>query len=390
MTPHREHDLVLFGATGFTGALTAEYLARHAPSDFRWALAGRNGAKLRALRTRLAELNPACAELPLLHGDVSDPGSLHQVAASTRVVITTVGPYIHYGEPLVAACASTGTDYVDLTGEPEFVDLMYLRHHERAVRSGARIVHACGFDSIPYDLGVHFTVSKLPQDVPVHVDGYVRAGATVSGGTLQSAVTAFSRPRNMRATAKQRRDTDPRPRDRSVRTPPGVPHRAGGKWALPMPSLDPQVVGRSAAALDSYGPEFSYRQYAAINRLPVAVGSTVGLGALLALAQVPPARRWLLDRRKSGDGPTPEQRARAWFQVRFLAEGGGRRVITEVSGGDPGYTETAKMLSESALCLALDRPAGPGGQLTTATVMGSALTDRLVAAGLKFRLISSS
>src|SRR3954453_16702240 len=141
-----EHDVVVFGATGYTGALTAEYLAANAPDGTRWALAGRNQGKLEALRERLG------VDVPLLHADVTDPGSVRAVADATKVVITTVGPYINYGEPLVAACAEAGTAYVDLTGEPEFVDRMYLRHHEQAAQTGARIVHACGFDSIPADL----------------------------------------------------------------------------------------------------------------------------------------------------------------------------------------------------------------------------------------------
>src|SRR6478735_10637135 len=167
--PERDHDIVLFGATGFTGALTAEYLAQHAPDGLRWALAGRNRAKLDALSERLG------IDVPLLHADVGDEASLRTIAEAARVVITTVGPYVAYGEPLVAACAAAGTDYVDLTGEPEFVDRMYVRHHATAVASGARIVHACGFDSIPHDLGVYFTVQQLPTAGPVTVRGVVRS-----------------------------------------------------------------------------------------------------------------------------------------------------------------------------------------------------------------------
>src|SRR5947208_7736574 len=141
----REHDVVLFGATGFTGALTAEYLAAHAPADCRWALAGRNRAKLEELRRKLSKVDAKLIDLPLLHADVTDAGSLRAVAESTRVLITTVGPYVEYGEPLVAACAESGTDYVDLTGEPEFVDRCYTRYHARAVETGARLVHSCGF-----------------------------------------------------------------------------------------------------------------------------------------------------------------------------------------------------------------------------------------------------
>src|SRR5262249_47668109 len=148
----RPLDVVVLGATGFTGGLTADYLARHAPSGLRWALAGRNQGKLEEVRGRLATVDPALADLELAKVDSADPASLAELARRTRVVTRTVGPYLQHGEPLVAACAEAGTDYVDLTGEPEFVDRMYLAHHATAERSGARIVHACGFDSIPHDL----------------------------------------------------------------------------------------------------------------------------------------------------------------------------------------------------------------------------------------------
>lgn len=392
MTADRDHHLVLFGATGFTGALTAEYLARNAPPECRWALAGRSPSKLTALRDRLAEINPACAELPLLHADSTDEQSLHEIASSTSVVITTVGPYINYGEPLVKACADAGTDYVDLCGEPEFADLMYVRHHRRAAETGARLIHACGFDSIPYDLGVHFTVAALPEKVPLTVDGIIRTGASFSGGTYHSAITAFSRARSMLEVAKQRRKNEPRPKDRQVHLPMGSIRRdrETGRWLVPMPTIDPQIVGRSAAALSRYGPHFTYRHQVAIKRLPLAVGGVAGAGLLFAMAQIPPARRWLLDRKKPGEGPSAEQRAKAWFKVTFRGEGGGRKVVTEVSGGDPGYDETAKMLSESALCLAFDNLPAPGGQSTTAAVMGEPLTKRLINAGLKFEVVSQS
>src|SRR5215210_6849647 len=188
MSDQRPLDIVLFGATGFTGGLTAEYLARNAPEGTRWALAGRNPDKLAGVRERLAAIDPACAELELLEADSGDADSLRAVAESTHVVATTVGPYVELGEPLVAACAQAGTDYADITGEPEFVDRMYVRHHATAVATGARLVHACGFDSIPHDLGVLFTVELLPEGVPLTVRGFVSAGGRPSAGTFHSAV----------------------------------------------------------------------------------------------------------------------------------------------------------------------------------------------------------
>jgi short subunit dehydrogenase-like uncharacterized protein len=383
---NRPYDLVLFGATGFTGALTAEYLAAHAPADCRWALAGRNPAKLEAVRARLGAGH---ADLPLLHADVTDPASIREVAAATRVVITTVGPYVTYGEPLVAACAEAGTDYVDLTGEPEFVDLMYLRHHRTAVETGARIVHSCGFDSIPHDLGAYFTLHHLPKDVPVKIQGFLQFKATFSGGTMHSAVTAFSRGRQTLTAHRDRRRAEPPLEGRRCRAVAGKPHRVRGlgAWALPLPTIDPEVVRRSAVALDRYGPDFTYSHYVALDHLPKALGLVAGAGTVMTLAQIPPARNWLLDRKKPGDGPSAERRAKSWFTVHFVGEGGGARVITKVSGGDPGYSETAKMLAESALSLAFDDLPPSAGQLTTVAAMGDALLNRLQEAGIRFTVL---
>ncbi|MEW2473613.1 saccharopine dehydrogenase NADP-binding domain-containing protein [Micromonospora gifhornensis] len=389
MTAERAYDIVLFGATGFTGGLTADYLARHAPPGLRWAIAGRNPDKLATVRDRLAAVDPALAELPLLTADVTDPDSLRAVAAATRVVASTVGPYIRHGEPLVAACAAAGTDYLDITGEPEFVDLMYVRHHAEAVRTGARLVHACGFDSIPHDLGVWFTIKHLPADVPITVDGYVRAGGRFSAGTYHSALTAFSRTAETARAARERRAVEPRPTGRQVRAVPGKVARSRDLpvWAVPLPTIDPQVVRRSAAARPEYGPDFRYRHFAAVRRLPTVLVAGAGLGALTALVKLPPTRRWLLGRLASGQGPSPEQRARSWFRVRFVGRGGDRRVVTEVAGGDPGYDETAKMLAESALCLALDDLPSTAGQVTPVTAMGDALLHRLTTAGLTFGVL---
>ena len=345
--------------------------------------------KLEQIRRRLTEVEPACAELPLLHADVTDADSLRSVAEATRVAITTVGPYIRYGEPLVAACATAGTDYVDLTGEPEFVDRMWLGYHARAAQSGARLVHSCGFDSIPYDLGALFTVQQLPEAVPISLEGFVRVGGSFSGGTYQSTIEIVSRLRQGMAVARERRSREARPSDRRVRGVSGLPHHdefAGG-WVIPFPTIDPQTVLRSARALARYGPDFTYSHYLVAKRLPVAVGLAGGAAGLVALAQIPPARRMLLKLKSSGEGPSAEQRARSWFRVRFVARAGDRVVRTEVSGGDPGYGETSKMLAESALCLAFDELPQRAGQLTPAVAMGDALRRRLEAAGIEFEVL---
>ncbi|MCW2794333.1 MAG: Saccharopine dehydrogenase [Nocardioides sp.] len=387
MADSRDLDIVLFGATGFTGGLTAEYLAEHAPAGLRWALAGRNPEKLERVRDRLVRIDPALADVELLHADVADPASLAAVAARAKVVITTVGPYLTFGEPLVAACAEAGTDYVDLTGEPEFVDRMYVAHHATAERTGARIVHACGFDSIPHDLGAMFTVQQLGAQGPVTVRGVVRASGMFSGGTFHSAMTAMSRARQMKQASAERRRAEPRAgRSKAVA---GRPHRdsALGLWLLPMPTIDPLVVARSGAAIASYGPDFRYSHYAGTKTLRYAAGGAAGVASIALAAQVKPLRNLLLGRIKQGDGPDASRREKSWFTVDFVGEGDGRTIHTRVSGGDPGYGETSKMLAESALSLAFDDNPRTAGQVTTAQAMGDNLLARLQAAGITFQVV---
>ncbi|MHA6804709.1 saccharopine dehydrogenase family protein [Salinifilum ghardaiensis] len=388
-TADRSFDLVLFGATGFAGGLTVDYLARHLPPGARWALAGRNAAKLRAARDRLAEAHPAGAHAEILVADATDGDTLREVAASTRVVVTTVGPYLEHGESLVAACAAAGTDYLDLTGEPEFVDRMYLAHHPTAARTGARIVHACGFDSVPHDLGALFTRKQLPDDVPVTIRGVVRSNAMISGGTFHSALEQFARARQMRQAMKQRNNIEPRPEGRRARAKSGKPHRDRnlGLWLLPLPTIDPFIVQRSAAARADYGPDFTYTHYAGVKNPATIIGALVGATVLIAAAQVAPLRRLIASRLPRGEGPSQQRRARSWFTVDFIGEVGGRTVRTQVRGGDPGYTETAKMLAEAAMSLAYDTNPRTAGQVTTATAMGENLTQRLINAGISFAVL---
>ncbi|MEX0428054.1 trans-acting enoyl reductase family protein [Nocardioides sp. DS6] len=398
----RDLDLVLLGATGFTGGLTADYLARHAPDGLRWGIAGRDPEKLAAVRDRLVAAvpdRPGLADLALVTADVTDAdrsGSLAALAGRTRVLVSTVGPYLTHGEPVVAACAEAGTDYVDLTGEPEFVDTMYVRYDAVARATGARIVHACGFDSVPHDLGAFYTVHQLAAVGPVTLRGVVRAKAGLSGGTFHSALGQLSRPRQLRAAAAARRRIErERPagvpgEPRSSRAVAGRPHRDPelGYWLVPLPTIDPQIVARSGAALAAYGPEFRYSHYAGTRTLRYAAGGIAGVGALALGAQVGPVREWLGRRLPQGAGPGAGRRDGSWFTVDFVGEGDGRTIHTRVSGGDPGYTETSRMLAESALCLALDDNPPTAGSVTTAQAMGENLLRRLVAAGIRFEVVS--
>ena len=379
----RDHDIVLFGATGFTGRLIAEYLAGVAPEAARIAVAGRDKVKLEELAGGLGR------EVAVVEADVTDLASMRAMAESTRVLITTVGPYTLHGEPAVAACAAAGTDYLDLCGEPEFFDRTWLEHHATAEESGARLIHACGFDSIPHDLGAQFTVEQLPSGLPMTIRGYARMNGTFSGGTAASALQAMSRSSQTRAARSARLAAEVRPQGRKARVGSARPGKSSdtGRWALPMPTIDPKIVVASALSLEAYGPDFSYSHLLDCEGPLAAAGTTAGIAAIAGLSKIPAARRALSARVPQGTGPSEEKRAASWFKVRFFGESGGERAVTEVAGGDPGYTETAKMISEAALCLAFDSLPQTSGQVTTAAAMGSTLRNRLDAAGITFRVL---
>jgi short subunit dehydrogenase-like uncharacterized protein len=383
----RDFDVVVYGATGFTGALTAEYLAKNAPRDLKWAIGGRSQRKLDEVRKKL-EREP-CPPSGVIIADVADDASMRAMTGKTRVLVTTVGPFDEHGEPVVRACVEEGTDYLDITGEPHFVDGTIERYHERAKERGIKVVSCCGFDSIPHDLGVLYTLDVLgAKDEPITIEGFVSSKGTFSGGTWHSAIRAMSKFGEHRRERKNAR----RPPSNGARKVRGVKPRVRYEkeirgWACPLPTIDPQIVLRSARMMDEYGPDFRYGHYARVKRLPTLVAGAAAIGSVFALAQLPPTRELLLKVRDPGQGPSEEARAKAWFRVTFVAKAAGRTVVTEVAGGDPGYGETSKMLAESALTLALDRDktSAHAGVITPAAAMGRPLLDRLVRAGITFR-----
>ncbi|WP_437942175.1 saccharopine dehydrogenase family protein [Sorangium sp. So ce341] len=397
MTLDRTYDVIVYGATGFTGRLVAEYLATRGKEasarddaserPARFAIAGRNAGRLAEVKAALEAIDPACAAVGVIEATSEDAASLERMASQARVVITTVGPYSSRGEPLVEACIRAGTDYADLTGEPEFVDRLLERHHEAARAAGVKIVNCCGFDSIPHDLGALFTVTKLPAGEPIAVEGVVRAHGSFSGGTWQSVLEVMARGGRRRREA---RSEEARGGRRAQGLKARIRYEKGLRaWVCPMPSIDPDVVLRSARELDVYGPDFQYGHYVQVKSGLQLVIGIAGFGAVAALAKVGPTRELLRKVRSPGEGPSAEERARSWFQVTFHGKSASRKVVTRVSGGDPGYSETAKMVAEAALCMAFDRARLPAraGVLTPAVAMGERLIERLQAAGIRFELL---
>ena len=403
----RKFDVVVFGATGFTGRLVAEYLAKAAPT-LRWALAGRSRGKLEEVRRTLAAIDGRLAELELLLADAADPVALAAVAKEARVVCTTVGPYLKYGRALAAACAAAGTDYCDLTGETPFVRASIDENHARAQSTGARIVHCCGFDSIPSDLGTLMLAGAYRARARQIASADLFVGpmrGAASGGTIASVLTMFEQAAADPSIRRLAGDPYALLPDREQDRGPDGGDQLGvrfderlGEWTGPfvMAAINTRVVRRSNALLGFlYGRGFRYSEAMSLGRgargLLRAGTLTAGLGGFLAAAVTGPGRG-LLGRLlpAPGEGPDKEARDRGYFRIRILGEAEGApalRLVAKVEGkSDPGYGETAKMLGESALCLALDRERLPSqtGVLTPASAMGEPLLERLRAAGMVF------
>lgn len=400
----REHDIVLFGATGFVGALTAQHLATHAPTDTRIALAGRNLTKLETAR---AELPATAHDWPLITADATDPDALREMAQSSSAVITTVGPYAQHGLPLVAACAEAGTDYLDLTGEVLFHREVLERFDRRAEETGARIVPSCGYDSVPSDLGV----AVLAEAVARAGDGELGETATyatlrggLSGGTIASMMgqaEAMRGSKDLRRTVLDPHALSP---DRSAE--PDGEHRDFGSvtfaddidaWTGPflMAPYNTRIVRRSNALSGfRYGRSFRYREVMRTGRgwRGRATGYAVvaALGGALAAMSVGPLRP--LVRRvvpSPGQGPSERRRAAGFFRmdVCTTTSTGARWRGVVAADGDPGYAATSVMLGEAGLALALQRGECPvpqgraGGVFTPATALGQPYADRLAAQG---------
>ncbi len=400
MSGAREHDLVLFGVTGFVGRLTAAYVAEHAPPGLRVALAGRTPGKVEDVR---AELPPAARDWPVLVADTSDPASLAAMAASARVVVSTVGPYLRHGLPVVGACARNGTHYADLTGEVPFVRRAIDRYDHVARASGARIVHACGYDAVPSDLAVlalHRRVTADRAGALRDVRTVATARGGVSGGTVASmrgiAEQAARDARVRRLLGDPFALSPDREAEPDVPQPPDAPvpgRTVDGGWvaASPMASFNTRVVRRSNALTGwAYGRSLRYGEVAGTGH-----GARGAVAALAVSAAVPtfagavafPPTRALLDRvlPAPGEGPSEETRAGGRFRMDVHAvTTTGRHYRALAQGqGDPGYAATSVMLGETALALALDGDRLPdrAGSLTPATGIGDVLVERLRAAG---------
>ena len=405
----REFDIVLYGATGFVGKLTAQYLAR-AGGSARIALAGRSTDRLVAVRDTLGE---AAQAWPLIAADAAQPSTLNAMAAQAQVVVTTVGPYARYGMPLVAACAAAGTDYADLTGETIFVRESIDLHHKQAADTGARIVHSCGFDSIPSDLSVYALYRRAVDDgtgalgetnlvVRSLVGGF--SGGTIATG-IETMRTASSDPEARRTLEDPYALTTDRAAEPELGPQPDYPWRRGrdiapelaGIWtgAFVMGPYNTRIVRRSNALQDwAYGRRFRYAENMSLgSSIAAPVASAMATGANAALFGLANRYFRLLPQKlveriapKPGTGPSEKAREQGRYKTETYTTTttGARYMATMAQRGDPGYKATSVLLGESGLALALDRDrlSDLRGVLSPAAAMGDALLARLPAAGV--------
>lgn len=406
-------DLTVFGATSFVGQILARYLFAQfgAHDGLKWALAGRSEQKLQRLRS---SLGPKAARLPIVIADAADTGALEALCGQTRVVISTVGPYALYGEPLVKACAETGTDYCDLTGEAQWIRRMIHGYEKAARKSGARIVHSCGFDSIPSDLGVHHlqqqAIERLGEPctrVKMRVKA-MRGG--FSGGTVASVLNLVKEATSNPALRKELANPYsicPEGYAPEVRQPNVQSAQFDDDfdaWVAPfvMSAINTRIVQRSnALSKQAYGADFTYDEAVLTGRglkgRLAATGMAAGLAGFMVAGAVPPTR-WALERfvlPGPGEGPSAEAQKSGFFDLRFIGKtADGRSIRTRVTGDrDPGYGSTAKMLGQAGACLAQDlRNAGvKGGFWTPATIFGDRLIARLTRhSGLTFEVLDDA
>jgi len=397
-------DIVLFGATGYTGRLVADLLAATPASEnLRWAIAGRDRAKLERVREELRR-----PELEILIADAKDGRALDALCARTRVVCTTVGPYALHGDELVAACVRNGTHSCDLTGETQWIRRTIDQHHEAARASGAKIVHCCGFDSIPSDLGVHMLHEAMRARGRrlARVDSFFgESQGKLSGGTVASMLNLQAELRRDPSLRKLLFDPyalvpgggGPDRRDMgAVAYEPRI-----GRYTAPfvMAAVNAPIVRRSNALLAyRYGRDFRYHEsmslYPGLKGLVAASLFTAGLGAFMGALQVSPLRKLIAARLpKPGEGPSAEERAAGHFLVRYVGEADtseGQPPLTLrgrcADRRDPGYGSTAVMLAASAMCLARESSEGEGGVLTPASAMAAPLLERLRAAGMSWEV----
>ena len=365
---NREYDLIIFGATGFTGKLICDYISKHKDSkSIKWSIAGRDSQKLKEISKEYS--------VDYLLADSFNDISLNVMCRKSKLIITTVGPYNIYGENLVAACIKNNTHYLDLTGEPNFVKKINNKYNKIAENSSSIIIHSCGFESIPSDIGVYITVKELDTD-NIDLTYYLKTKGKISGGTWASFLNSISSEmRNSAVVSKSNNFQKPKKLFYSKKFK---------KWALIFPVIDKYIVMKSSQNVQGYGENFNFNLYTIQKSLFSVLLLILGILTLAFLSKFKFIKKFLLSRIPSGSGPSKEERKRHWFKISIIGKTTSNEVCTTISGGDPGYDETAKFISEMGLCILTQNNdlLKKNGILTPVECTGNLMIDRLKDAGI--------
>lgn len=340
----KKYDIVLLGASGFTGKITTHFLDTMCHEfDLTWAIAGRNMSKLQALAQKCKKQTP-----DIFVTDVSDGNSLDKMTSSVKIVMNAVGPFSTYGKNVVSSCIKFSTHYLDITGEPHYVSTIFNNFHQKAKDNKSCIVNCCGFDSIPAEFCVYETIKRLSPSEPKIVRGFVRTNASFSGGTLTTAIEALEREsqnKSEKINLKYRKST--------YKEPLKIHYQKDlNAWAIPMPVVDPHIVRRSAYYMRGiYGEDILYRQYFLKTTFTKMLKTILSVGVLFLSVKIGFLKSYFLNKFSSGSGPSAEKRFQSKFEFTCIGQTATQTVKTTMSGKDPGYDETAKMFSLAALCI---------------------------------------
>lgn len=368
----KKYDLVVYGASGFTGQLICEYLYNHKDTlNLNWAIAGRDSTKLKSISDKFSNNQK---KIDVICADSFDSDSLNLMTRDTKLVITTVGPYAIYGEKLVASCIENKAHYLDLTGEPHFVNQIKTKYEQKALDNDVMIVHSCGFESIPPDVGVYTALNKL-NEPNSDTTYFFESNGTISGGTWASFINSLSSPQPIGGKShsgnKKRKKI--------------YFEKQFNRWALFFPVIDKLIVMKTAKRFKNiYGDKFLFNEYMLFKSFSKLAFILIGIICVGIISKNQRIKKWLLSLIPSGSGPSKSRREGNWFSAHIISKGNHQSVLTTIKGGDPGYGETSKFISELALCILVDRDKllNTKGLLSPVEVAGNLLVDRLSNSGI--------
>ena len=368
----KKYDLIIHGATGFTGQLICQYLYNHNDSKLiKWAISGRNISKLEAISKKY--------NIDLFKVDSFEEKSLDLVTSKTKVIISVVGPYAIYGKRLIESCVNNNCHYLDITGESSFVQYVKNNYSKKAIDTNTILINCCGFESIPPDIGTYYSVKKLNEE-NIDIKCYMKTKGQISGGTWASFLNHF----NGRKIKKKIQNNTPK--KEKTKNKILFYNKELKKWALIFPDVDQYIIRRSSNLIEDYGPNVKFVKYMLFKSLIKISVLLIPLFFISILAKFKPFKKWLESFIPSGTGPSKEDREKYWFEYILVGKTEKQKIITTVSGGDPGYGETSKFVAEMGLALILNTNQlnHKKGVLTPAACAGDVILKRLQEAGIEF------